>query len=373
MKRASVIPFELEALQSDKRLNESISELTEKFNELQAEYQNASEEQYQQLLDKNDRAAIKSHLTASLDLHEAKEEIEDLKAELDVHNQALDLVGVAEGDWDFGERTLGKEGGLIPAEFIRTSFLGTKRKLEEEMYAIDQLGNKRLRTTTPMRFKGLSNKHLDEVCCFVSTAQNEVLRVAAKGGLTNPLHFNVTSRGILGIIPLGMERIYLFHRFKSEPKLIDDWKLAKGEKFSEAVRDTIVETTLLCTTSSSNLTTADTCPWTLFATIHSLSKSATKLDVTKFNAYIKEISKTQRKYPVDKKDFLEILKRISCSSTDSSTTRLVGMNERDKGFLIAHTFVAKLEKIVKGYHLLYAGSAEIENSNIFIPPTPLSS
>uniref|UniRef100_A0A8H7TTK8 Uncharacterized protein n=1 Tax=Bionectria ochroleuca TaxID=29856 RepID=A0A8H7TTK8_BIOOC len=167
-----------------------------------------------------------------------------------------------------------KNGSQIPAQFIGTSHLGTKRKVEEEMYATDQLGNKRLRTSDSMAFEGLSDGNLDGVCSFVSTAQNEHL--------------------------IAVE-------------------------------------------------------------------SETKDDVTKLEAYVKEMNRTQlnerRNGTVDKKDLLEILRRISRLSTDGSVRPYVRMIEGDEGLRMAFAFIGQLEKITEGYHALYcrklAGSVGI--------------
>lgn len=265
-----------------------------------------------------------------------------------------------------------QKGNQIPAQFIGTSYLGTKRKVEEEMYATDQLGNKRLRTTDSMAFEGLSDGNLDGVCSFVSTAQNEVLRVAAKGGLINHLHFKITPRGILGMTPLGMERIDLFHRSKTEPKLIEDWKSTRGAEFSKQVRGIITESRFQDNSHPSLHYLAKQLEDGRNLSMGTLREhliaveSETKEDVTKLNAYISELNKTRlngrRNGKVDKNDLLKILRRISRSQIDGSVRPYVRMIEGDEGLRMAFAFLGELEKIVKGYHALYAASAKMENS-----------
>ncbi|CAG9941548.1 unnamed protein product [Clonostachys rosea f. rosea IK726] len=280
---------------------------------------------------------------------------------------------------------LAKNGSQIPAQFIGTSYLGTKRKVEEEMYATDQLGNKRLRTTDSMAFEGLSDGNLDGVCSFVSTAQNEVLRVAAKGGLINHLHFKITARGILGITPLGMERIDLFHRSKTEPKLIEDWESNRGAEFSNMVREIITESRFQDHSHPSLHYLAKQLEDGRDLSMGNLRKHLiamefeTKDDVTKLEAYVKEMNRTQlngrRNGKVDKKDLLAILRRISRSPIDGSVRPYVRMIQGDEGLRMAFAFIGELEKIVNGYHALYAASVKIESSikvptHYFAPAAP---
>ncbi|CAH0015707.1 unnamed protein product [Clonostachys rhizophaga] len=264
-----------------------------------------------------------------------------------------------------------QKGNQIPAQFIGTSYLGTKRKVEEEMYATDQLGNKRLRTTDSMAFEGLSDGNLDGVCSFVSTAQNEVLRVAAKGGLINHLHFKITPRGILGITPLGMETIDRFHWSKTEPQLIEDWESTRGAEFSKKVREIITESRFQDHSHPSlhylakqledgrNLSMG-----TLRDHLASV-ESETKDDVTRLNFYINELNRTHltgRRNRVDKEDLLEVLGRISPSLVDGSMRPYVRMIEGDQGLRMAFAFLGELEKITKGYRALYTASANIGDS-----------
>ncbi|CAH0036363.1 unnamed protein product, partial [Clonostachys solani] len=342
-RKAFSLKFDIEALQRDKKgLEKSVTSLTSQIEQLQAQKDLASEEEYESLLEKHERVAKELYLTAHFTVHDLKEENEDLKAELDMHNE---ILGLTEEDRNFGERTLGQKGSQIPAQFIGTSYVGTKRKVEEEMYATDQLGNKRLRTTDSMVFEGLSDKNLDGVCCFVSTAQNEVLRVAAKGGLINHLHFNITPRGILGITPLGMERIDLFHRFKSEPKLLADWKSTRGAQFSKEVRQIINESGF-----------QDHSHPSLYYLVKQLEdgrdlsvevlrehlmamESYTKDDVKKLRAYIKELNRPLRTNSIDKRELLAVLRRLSRSPVDEGVRQYVKMIEADEGLLIAFVFI----------------------------------
>ncbi|CAH0003992.1 unnamed protein product [Clonostachys byssicola] len=269
------------------------------------------------------------------------------------------------------EAELAPKGGQIPAQFIGTSYDGTKRKVEEEMYADDERGNKKLRTTDSMEFGGLSDANLNGVCQFVSIAQNEVLRVAAKGGLINHLYFKITPRGILGITPIGMERIDLFHRSKTEPKLIEDWKLARGAEFSKKVRKIITESgfqnhshpSLHCL--AEELEDEGLSMDTLRSKLVSL-ESQTRNDVERLEAYVKELTRIQRNGrqngQVDKEDLLAILRRISRPATDGSVRPLIKIIEGAEGLCEAFRFLGELEKIVDGYRALYAASEKMEDS-----------
>ncbi|KPM43712.1 hypothetical protein AK830_g2890 [Neonectria ditissima] len=110
-------------------------------------------------------------------------------------SQRIETISHPQGD---GRLTEG-----VSSQFMDLSRASLKRKVQEDLFFVD---DKRMKPSTLVDLTSLTDPSLDGVTRYLSIAHNEVLRVAATGGLINPMHFDVTRAGTVALSSLGLEQ-----------------------------------------------------------------------------------------------------------------------------------------------------------------------
>ncbi|KAH7162193.1 hypothetical protein B0J13DRAFT_633082 [Dactylonectria estremocensis] len=110
-----------------------------------------------------------------------------------------------------------------------------KQKVEGDLFTTDGR-KKKMKPSTEVYQPALENPCLEGIKRYTSIAHNEVLRVAATGGLLNPVHFDVTKTGTIAITKLGLEKAALYTKHVSKPVLIENWESEKAAEMSQLVR-----------------------------------------------------------------------------------------------------------------------------------------
>lgn len=219
----------------EQRLQSSIETLTNEearlkliFDQRRAMVQSAADSEINEL-GQNER------LSAYFELTGVKDELEQVKRNLALHEDALE-IGEGEEDCEScGQRWLSHDEAMVPTQFRRTTFTSVKRKALEELYE-EQGAEKRMRPTEELHSPSLKAKSLEGVCNYYLTAQCEVLREAGRGGLINPIHFDITKFGLLCISKFGLERIKVYQECGSQAAMSEQFTKAQDATLSTAVR-----------------------------------------------------------------------------------------------------------------------------------------
>ena len=238
---------DLRGLKREKNvLEESIKSFNHELSELHVELSEFHNVCLERKTEFQDQEAQQAHLSSKLELQAALDEANALVQEthermqktIDRQRQQLDLWELITGIgpvYPIPESPRQSSKQDVPAHFTEATYADLKCKVHENLY-IDTESHKRMRSSEELSFPELNSEILKGVCQYTTIAQNEVLRVASRGGLINPLHFEVDRSGIVTINELGLKRVALFHKHKSQVALIQHWRDQMRTEASNLVR-----------------------------------------------------------------------------------------------------------------------------------------
>jgi len=115
------------------------------------------------------------------------------------------------------------------------SWLGIKRQVDADLYEMTP-STKRMKPCPESSKSTLSDTNFAAHREYYSCFHNEILTVAGNAGLINPLHFEVSDAGTIGIAAAGLKEIELYKK-KQDIQTIraDGWK----ERFQTEINDKI--------------------------------------------------------------------------------------------------------------------------------------
>ncbi|KAL4726012.1 hypothetical protein ACLX1H_006688 [Fusarium chlamydosporum] len=105
-----------------------------------------------------------------------------------------------------------------------------KRKMDVNLY----LPNKKMRLSPFYDLGSLSKQHAAQ---YVKMVNTEILRVAGRSGLLNPLVFDVNKAGIISFTELGLRKVNSIYKFKTYAEVAAYWRKEKGVELSAQLRE----------------------------------------------------------------------------------------------------------------------------------------
>ncbi|QGI92661.1 hypothetical protein CEK26_005730 [Fusarium fujikuroi] len=288
---------------------------------------------------------------------------------LDTIKEHMKKRDIAPANSQSAQNTLDGRNGVVPGRTVQNEVNnGTtlsrhilKRKMSMDLY---NPVTKKMKSSSEidLNMDSLSGKDKEK---YMVLLHNEVLHVACKANLANPMDFDVRSDGIISLSKTALRKIDVNYKFKTYPEAVAQWRQQKGSELTEDLRRLMNKFNFFVAGHRSLLSLVqllkqgeDITPGNLYEELTEV-QDRTQGTVVQLDAVISTLDQRYR----GSTDFRDAIagaqRRATSLYSDYKTGRLIGaayvawkplMEGEAK---VARDVVDFIQPISRGYHALY--------------------
>ncbi|KLP08158.1 uncharacterized protein Y057_11701 [Fusarium fujikuroi] len=273
---------------------------------------------------------------------------------LDTIKEHMKKRDIAPANSQSAQNTLDGRNGVVPGRTVQNEVNnGTTLSLTKKMKSSSEID---------LNMDSLSGKDKEK---YMVLLHNEVLHVACKANLANPMDFDVRSDGIISLSKTALRKIDVNYKFKTYPEAVAQWRQQKGSELTEDLRRLMNKFNFFVAGHRSLLSLVqllkqgeDITPGNLYEELTEV-QDRTQGTVVQLDAVISTLDQRYR----GSTDFRDAIagaqRRATSLYSDYKTGRLIGaayvawkplMEGEAK---VARDVVDFIQPISRGYHALY--------------------